>query len=325
MIHLPGASGCSPPNALLDDRHNEFLHASKSIWCSTTNHPPDRHGCPSPPSGSTEFAIGTSSGVSIISLRPDGYIKFDYVTPTDVFAVAYLPGPSESSSLLSGSRDGGIRIYHPQSQEASQPVTSPFHLTHDRPLTPLIHHGSIVTHLHPLPSDNHLILVKGPQKTALYDLRYPHPASPSRKFNEPTRAVMVYDEMCDPNGYRVDEGWHVSSNGRVMAGVVKNSFSHRDPRGTAEVGLWSVQTGRRLRFAKSSGDGQVEDRHDAEPGGRRGDGDSPDEARDTGRVGRWMIKDVPKCIKFVEVPGVGEEVWAAVGNRIERYGLGKAV
>lgn len=106
-----------------------------------------------------------------------------------------------------------------------------------------------------------------------------------------------------------------------MAGVVKAAYSTRD----AEVGLWSVLTGRRLRFRSGGGD-------EGEGSGRRGWGKvvtNGDRSVRRGKVGvggeggRWVVGGVPKCIRFVDVPGVGEEVWAGVGERIERFGLGK--
>jgi len=95
-----------------------------------------------------------------------------------------------------------------------------------------------------------------------------------------------------------------------MAGVVKTV-------GELEVGLWSVLTGRRLRL-KSGEEDEGEGSGRSRKRGQDKDGAGGEEK------GKWMVEGAgPKCIRFVDVPGVGEEVWAGVGERIERFGLGK--
>ncbi|KAF8430039.1 hypothetical protein EV426DRAFT_713045 [Tirmania nivea] len=310
-----------PTTSHLNHNSVEFIvPPARSIWCSTTNLPPPPTSSRSPftephPSSSSPaatFALGTSSGITLIMPAQFGYVNTSYPVPSDVFALAYLPTTTSSSffsssssrtasasstTLLSASRDGGIRI-HP-------PTTSP------QNTTPIIHHGSLLTHLHPHPTSPHLLLAKGPQKTALYDLRFPHPASPSMSFKNPTRTVLTYEDLLDPSGYQVDEGWDVSSDGGLMAGIAK-------AMGKAEVGLWSVLTGRRLRFKSERKDEGGEG--EGEGSGRR----RREKKRMGGEGGRWVVEEGgAKCIRFVDVPGVGEEVWAGVGEKIERFGVGK--
>ena len=156
---------------------------------------------------------------------------------------------------------------------------------------------------------------------------------------------MVYEDLSNPQGYRIDEGWDVSHDGAVMAAAVE----HGPHKG--EIGLWSVSTGRRLRFAKAAGETGKEGEMQ---GGAREDGDGDglgatggwyrsgqQQVTGTGvgglarrlaptcdaqdilakeKEGRWIVPQISKCIKFVEIPGAGEEVWAAVGRRIERFG-----
>ncbi|KAF8445424.1 hypothetical protein BGX38DRAFT_684461 [Terfezia claveryi] len=224
LFHLPS----HPANPIPATSHlyHYIFPPARSIWCSTTNVPPPT-SLPSTShsfSSAATFALGTSAGITLIKPVHFGYINTSYPVPSDVFALAYLPTHSTESTILSGSRDGGIRI-HPST--TSHPNT-----------TPIINHGSLLTHLHPHPTMPHLLLAKGPQKTALYDLRFPHSASPSMSFRDQTRAVLTYEDLLDPSGFRIDEGWGVSSDGELMAGAVKTI-------GEPEVGLWSVLTGKR--------------------------------------------------------------------------------
>ena len=163
---------------------------------------------------------------------------------------------------------------------------------------------------------------------------------------------MVYEDLSNSRGYRIDEGWDVSHDGAVMAAAVEHG-----PH-SGEIGLWSVLTGGRLRFAKAAAaEKEKETEKENEGGARQGDGDgigttagwydgSAQQQQVTyasvaglaGRLkpvcdtqdvlakekeGRWIVPQIPKCIKFVEIPGAGEEVWTAVGQRIERFGLGQ--
>lgn len=165
---------------------------------------------------------------------------------------------------------------------------------------------------------------------------------------------MVYEDLSNSRGYRIDEGWDVSHDGAVMAAAVEHG-----PH-SGEIGLWSVLTGSRLRFAKAATvekEKEKETEKENEGGAQQGgsDGIGTTAGRYYGsaqqqqvtyasaaglarrlkptcdmqdvlakeKEGRWIVAQVPKCIKFVEIPGAGEEVWAAVGRRIERFGLGR--
>ena len=148
-------------------------------------------------------------------------------------------------------------------------------------------------------------------------------------FKDPTRAVLVYEDLLDSNGYQVDEGWDVSSDGGLMAGVVKNASPTLSP-GEAEIGLWSVSTGRRLRLASSRGKDESGGRISVGGWGRGGrdkrfaggnEGTGGSGVRE--ERGGLVVRSSPKCIKFVDVPGVGEEVWAGVRGGIERFGFGR--
>lgn len=153
---------------------------------------------------------------------------------------------------------------------------------------------------------------------------------------------MVYDELSNIGGFRVDEGWDVSADGGVMAGVVSNpsinvASSNFSGSGTGgggiggsnsssgkdfgEIGLWSVQTGRRLRFSKQDTGITATSMQDQDRKNRIASQRNQPQDRS---YARWYTSEIPKCMKFVDVPGLGEEVWAGVGNRIERFGFGEA-
>lgn len=153
---------------------------------------------------------------------------------------------------------------------------------------------------------------------------------------------MVYEDLSNPRGYRIDEGWDVSHDGTVMAAAVE----HGPHRG--EIGLWSVSSGRQLRFAKAAGEmGEEKEGGTCERNGLGTTGAYESERRQVvtcggglarrltsacdaqdiltrEKEGRWIVPQIPKCIKFVEIPGAGEEVWAAIGHQIERFGPGSA-
>ncbi|KAI5800337.1 hypothetical protein DFH27DRAFT_653315 [Peziza echinospora] len=280
---------------------------ARSLWSSTSLES-------STSSSSVTFAVGTSNGPYIATTRPHGYTTEQLYCPSDVFCVEYLKpggsgsggsstkseaGSSQTTPLLYGCRDGGMRCYDPRlPYSSSSPLSSttattirgfPSHQP-SRPAThpTLINHASIISHIHAI--NSHLIILKGPQQAALYDIRYPRPAAPSAEYAARTRPVVVYEELCDAEGFRVDEGFAVGKGGEVMAGMVKGR--------AGEVGVWSTVTGGRLEWGKCDGGG----------GGGRGEGRRGGEG-----------EGYSKQISFVEMDGGEEEVWATRGGRIERY------
>ncbi|KAF8476949.1 hypothetical protein BDZ91DRAFT_708404 [Kalaharituber pfeilii] len=320
--HTPPVACIFKPRLVpLDDIEPEFLSPfANSIWSSTSS---------TTSLNLTEFAFGTSNGVCTVTLCPHGHVNTQINVESDVFAVEYMETavPSGStidfpsrtgSTLISGARDGMIRIFDPRSMQTNGANRTP---------QTRINHGSIVSHIRPL--NPYLVLAKGPQKCAMYDLRNSY-VPKIHTVGAPSPALAVYDDLCDPQGYRVDEGWDVNARGDLMVGLVKGVRAGGEWR-DEEIGIWSTVTGKRLRFGKRETVGKVVDRkrkREFQGGRRRGGGsrntEDENENERAERKERWLTGKHSKFVKFVNVPGVGEEVWATNGDCIERFGFGSA-
>lgn len=131
------------------------------------------------------MALGTSTGVICMREHPNDWDRHLFLTGSDVFAVEYLA--TEPSVLLCGSRDGAMRLFD---MRVRQTEVGQSNL--------VVRHKSSISHIRHL--NEVTTVVHGPQKCALYDLRFPHPGSPSKMFPELTTPVMTYDKVHDEKG-----------------------------------------------------------------------------------------------------------------------------
>lgn len=169
------------------------------------------------------MVLGASTGVICIRGYPHDRDSHHFVTGSDVFAVEFLP--STPTAFVCGSRDGAMRLFDVRVRRDEGAANM------------VVRHASTITHIRHL--DDVMVVVNGLQKCALYDLRFPHPASPSRAFAEPTRPVMAYEKVNDGKGYMVGLGFDVCAVRKVM--VVANEDQH--------VRLFSIESGEMLESA----------------------------------------------------------------------------
>ena len=78
----------------------------------------------------------------------------------------------------------------------------------------VVRHGGTVSHIRALSSAS--VIVNGLSRCAAYDLRYPHPRSPSASFAQATRAVRVYDRAVGKREFMIGHGFDVDHAGEVM-------------------------------------------------------------------------------------------------------------
>lgn len=167
-----------------------------------------------------DMALGASTGVIYMREHPNDWDRHYFVTGSDVFAVEFLP--TEPPVLLCGSRDGAMRLFDMRVRRSESDACSS---------NLVVMHRSSITHIRHL--NEVTMVVQGPQKCALYDLRFPHPGSPSKAFVEPTKPVMTYEKVHDGSGYMLTLGFDVCRERQVM--VVANEDQH--------VRLFSMETG----------------------------------------------------------------------------------
>lgn len=148
-----------------------------------------------------DIALGVSTGVICMREHPNDWDRHLFLTGSDVFAVEFLP--TEPSVLLCGSRDGAMRLFDMRVRQ-----------THAGQSNLVVRHKSSITHIRHL--NEVTTVVHGPQKCALYDLRFPHPGSPSKAFTEPTNPVMTYEQVHDKQGYILMLGFDVCKERQLM-------------------------------------------------------------------------------------------------------------
>lgn len=186
-----------------------FSHPVRSIWTSTTS------------SQTGDMALGVSTGVICMREHPNDWDRHLFLTGSDVFAVEFLP--TEPSVLLCGSRDGVMRLFDMRIRQTDVGQSNL-----------VVRHKSSITHIRHL--NEVTIVVHGPQKCALYDLRFPHPRSPSKAFAELTNPVMTYERVHDRKGYMLMLGFDVCKERQIMV------VASEDQR----VRLFSMVTGNEL-------------------------------------------------------------------------------
>lgn len=170
-----------------------------------------------------DMALGASTGVLYMREHPNDWDRHHFLTGSDVFAVEFLP--AQPPVLLCGSRDGAMRLFDTRVRRGEADAS---------PSSLVIRHYSSITHIRHL--NEVTVVVQGPQRCALFDLRFPHPSSPSKAFAEPTRPVMTYDNVHDGKGYMTTLGFDICKEMQMM--VVANEDRH--------VRLFSLETGNEL-------------------------------------------------------------------------------
>jgi WD40 repeat protein len=184
-------------------------------------HPPIRAVWTSSSSASTEdFVLGTSVAAIHLVPSPHSLQKTEYRIKSDVFATCFLP--NTSPTFLAGSRDGDIRLFDVRTSPQSRPDI-------------VLRHGSTVTHIRALSQVG--VVVNGLQRVANYDLRFPHPRSPSSGFAHATKATRVYDKAAREKEFMIGRGFDVDPTSGVMAVADHEHW----------VNLFSLATGERLR------------------------------------------------------------------------------
>ncbi|KAA8895709.1 WD40-repeat-containing domain protein [Sphaerosporella brunnea] len=167
------------------------------------------------------FVLGTST--SAIHLVPHQHViqHTEYRMKSDVFATCFLPS-SSAPTFLAGSRDGDIRLYDVRTSSQARPDIT-------------LRHGSTVTHIRALSEVG--VIVNGLQRVANYDIRFPHPRSPSSGFAQATRAMRVYDKATRDKEFMIGRGFDVDMERGIMAVADHEHW----------VNLFSVDTGEKLR------------------------------------------------------------------------------
>lgn len=232
--------------------HHRFKPAVGAIWASAA-------APPSSPIGN--MLAGTSVGVVHIEPRPHGFGAHLYSIKSDVFAVEFLPsspapapavaaaagaaaaGPADPNVFLCGARDGCVRLFDVRVPSAAGSNSDP------RKGEMLLHHGGPVTHLRALAAQS--VVVGGLQRVATYDLRTPHPPSPSSSYAQPTRAVCVFDGAVPPGSSTVGLGFAADAARGILA--VADQDRH--------VSLWSLSSGLRLPSVLDDGQEGARGRH----------------------------------------------------------------
>ncbi|KAI5787175.1 hypothetical protein EDC01DRAFT_779625 [Geopyxis carbonaria] len=214
MTRLPSPSSTLHFSNTLFEIQSILHHPTKSLWTSTAS-----------PHSDGALVLGSSGSAILLTDHPHDVTQQHFRTRSDVFAVAFHA--TDPSVFLAGSRDGAMRLFDIRNGSGGTGVTAA------RPdIT--VRHSSTITHVRALDASN--ILVNGLQGAAMYDLRFPHPASPSSSFAEPTRAARAYPRLVRNDGYMIDLGFDVNQELGIMA--IANQ-EHR-------VELWSIATGERL-------------------------------------------------------------------------------
>ena len=185
--------------------------AIRSIWTSSAT-----------PAASGELLLGTSTAA--VLLRPHNHAlqTTEFRIKSDVFATAFLretPHP-----FLAGSRDGDMRLFDVRASANVRPDI-------------VIRHGGTITHIRQLGETG--VVVNGLARCASYDLRYPHPASPSAGFARATAAGAVWEGVVAAGASVVGLGFDVCEERGVMVAADQE----------CGVKMWSLGTGERVRGA----------------------------------------------------------------------------
>lgn len=186
-----------------------FSNPVRSIWTGTAS------------TQTGDMALGASTSVLYMREHPNDWDRHSFLTGSDVFAVEF--SPSEPSALLCGSRDGAMRLFDIRVRQTDAGRSNL-----------VVRHKSSITHIRHL--NEMTMVVHGPQKCALYDLRFPHPGSPSKAFAELTKPVMTYGQVHGGKGYMLTLGFDVCKERQVMV------VASEDQR----VRLFSMETGNEL-------------------------------------------------------------------------------
>lgn len=245
LAMLPSSPSAAAPAGQGVGVHYRFTQAFSTIWVSAA--------APSSPAG--DMLAGTSAGAVHIVPQPHGVHARLYPVESDIFAVEFLPSspaalPASTAStaadaaadphvFLCGARDGCVRLFDvraPSSATSGSSVASRAEM--------VLRHGGPVTHLRALGAQH--VVVGGLQRVAAYDLRSPHPPSPSSSYAMPTRAVRVYDRAVAPDSSAVGLGFAVDAVRGVLA--VADQDRH--------VSLWSLSSGLRLASVLDGGGGE---------------------------------------------------------------------
>lgn len=167
------------------------LSSVRSVWASSAS------------SVSPSFAVGTSSSAIHLVAHPHTTQQTSHRIKSDVFATCFLP--DSSTTFLAGSRDGDMRLFDVRSPTAQQRGEI------------VVRHGGTVTHIRALSSAS--IVVNGLGRCAAYDLRYPHPKSPSASFALATLATRVYAGAVGEKEFMIARGFDVDlvGGGELMA------------------------------------------------------------------------------------------------------------
>ncbi|KAL7271425.1 hypothetical protein RUND412_005821 [Rhizina undulata] len=187
-----------------------FGQQIRSIWTSV----------PSPFNGN--MLLGTTMGVVWLEEHPYDWNIHVFSTGSDAFAVEF--SQSNPHFFFCGARDGGMRLSDIRLRTARQ--------NEDPRAEIVVRHGSAITHLRHI--NEMMVLVNGLQGCAMYDLRYPHPASPSAEFARPTRPAIQYEKVTrHAKGEMVGLGFDLNRDRKVIAVTNQDNF----------VKLFSTETG----------------------------------------------------------------------------------
>jgi len=196
------------------------LNSARAIWTS----------CASPHS-SGEFLLGTSSSVVHITDLPHETPQRHIRTFSDVFSCRFLP--ENHGVFVCGARDGAIRLFDMRvntgdSREMARPEIRAYH-------------GSAVTDIRTMSALD--VLANGVGKCCMYDLRFPHPATPLAAFAEPTRAAVTYPAISRHQAQIPGLGFGVNAErGVIVVATQEKSLE-----------LYSVGTGKRLKWVGQDG------------------------------------------------------------------------
>ena len=181
-----------------------------SLWTTAASPHPTGH-----------LLIGASASAILLTELPHDVHYTHYPIPSDVFACEF--STTSPHTFYAGSRDGAVRVFDIRTRPSKQECKGI-----------VVRHGSTITHLRATSEVG--LLVNGLQGTALYDMRWPHPGTPSAKWKEPTRASVEFPGLKREDGYVLDLGFDVN----IDMGTV--AVANQEGR----VGLWSLLTGDRL-------------------------------------------------------------------------------
>lgn len=214
--------------SFISGQYLTFSRPIRSIWTSAA----------SATNGDT--AVGTNVGVICIRGPPHDRESHQFVTNSDVFAIEFLP--HEPFGLVCGSRDGAMRLFDVRIRQR-EGVGGVM----------VVNHSTPVTHIRAL--NDVSMMVKGLTGCALYDLRYPHPPSPSKGFSERTTPVRIYGNKRTVEGLGFDvsvEKGLVVDAGDVGGARIFSAISGED---MGEIGLKGAEGN--IRALKFVGDNLV--------------------------------------------------------------------